>query len=631
MVRHTAIGLLVVLLAQTSLNLFGQTTFEIQPDVTYVSSTTFNPAPGPGDIVKILAPRAEALKFVGLEGDENQPITFINSGGQVNIHTNSWGALEFLDCKHIKLSGRGDPKYRYGFKLFGSECGLALAGYSSDCEVEFVEILGDDDTFFGIYAKKDFSGVPPLPYPQFNNLLIHDTYIHDVSEGMYIGETVSPGMEFRHVRVYNNIVENTHRECIQIANCVEDIEIYNNVLLNAGLHQLNWQDNILVIGGNSVGRVYNNILRNAPGFGIQIFGIGNIEVNNNYLENNKGVFIDNRYWHLEGTPIILENNYFTVQTSWEVIKNMNEFNHLYIRDNRYDSNNSFFYNASSEPPVLYLDNNQKQELDLLEFSIADGIFKPNTSITDTYNELGPEYFPSFVIERLFLNPDMIIDRVPSGSNQSPNRLVDEQFLDPEKDEHPNGGPWKPVKKRFSGPYHVEVDLGSEYYLDRILLHDYRKSGVMEISYLENNQWIVISTDPLINNNVWNEHPLEINCQRIRLTMLSDNANINEIALYGYSIGLPTKNAEISTERFAQDKLQSVKEAVIYPNPASEYVTIDWIDNHFTSEIIDSQGRILLSSDKNIIDVSNLTPGLYFIRMKQTNSDQTEIKRLLINH
>ncbi len=49
MVRHTAIGLLVVLLAQTSLNLFGQTTFEIQPDVTYVSSTTFNPAPGPGD------------------------------------------------------------------------------------------------------------------------------------------------------------------------------------------------------------------------------------------------------------------------------------------------------------------------------------------------------------------------------------------------------------------------------------------------------------------------------------------------------------------------------------------------------------------------------------------------------
>lgn len=40
---------------------------------------------------------------------------------------------------------------------------------------------------------------------------------------MYLRETKSPGMEFKHVKMYNNIVRNTLRESIQIANMVEDV------------------------------------------------------------------------------------------------------------------------------------------------------------------------------------------------------------------------------------------------------------------------------------------------------------------------------------------------------------------------------------------------------------------------
>jgi len=206
MVKRTFFVLLVVLLAQPSSKLLSQQIFNIQPGTTYVTAGSFSTPPGQGDIVNILAPRSEKLKFVGLSGASENPIVFINSGGQININTGAWGALEFLDCHFIKVSGSGDPAFRYGFTLLGSECGLAFSGLSSDCEAEFIEIIGGESTFFGLMAKKDFGGNPPEPYPQFNNLIIHDMYIHGVSEGMYIGETTSPGMEFRHVKVYNNIV-----------------------------------------------------------------------------------------------------------------------------------------------------------------------------------------------------------------------------------------------------------------------------------------------------------------------------------------------------------------------------------------------------------------------------------------
>jgi hypothetical protein len=76
---------------------------------------------------------------------------------------------------------------------------------------------------------------------------------------MYLGETKSPGMEFKYVR-FNNIVRNTLRESIQIANMVEDVEIYNNTMLNAGLANITYQTSILQIGDNSVVNTYNNIL-----------------------------------------------------------------------------------------------------------------------------------------------------------------------------------------------------------------------------------------------------------------------------------------------------------------------------------------------------------------------------------
>lgn len=101
---------------------FAQTAFS-QNEITITSTQKylvvgekgFNPQPG--DVLKVLADRTDWLKIVGMEGSEENPITIVNEGGQVHIHTDAWGAIELKDCKHVVLTGSGDPNTRYGFFL----------------------------------------------------------------------------------------------------------------------------------------------------------------------------------------------------------------------------------------------------------------------------------------------------------------------------------------------------------------------------------------------------------------------------------------------------------------------------------------------------------------------------------
>ncbi|MBK7212965.1 MAG: right-handed parallel beta-helix repeat-containing protein [Bacteroidales bacterium] len=348
----------------------------------------FSPAPSGGDTIKILSTRTHCLKFNDLTGAPGQPIVLINSGGQVNIADSvTWGALSFVNCKYIKVSGRGSADHYYGFRLSAKICALAFAEYSSDCEVENIEM--HHTLFFGIYAKKDFGGNPPLPYPQFNNLIIHDNYIHHVEEGMYIGETKSPGMEFRHVRIFNNVVTECMREAIQVANCVEDIEVYNNIGFNTGLGGLYAQCNILQIGGNTIGRYYNNILIHAPENGIICMGSGDVEVFSNYSSDNNGVYIDNREFNIPHSSISFRNNFFRNIAGTEVILNANELNELHIANNLYNTPIEFAKPGKPAPQVWDLTANQLQTLDSIRFSIANGIFVPDSTNPAIYNGLGP--------------------------------------------------------------------------------------------------------------------------------------------------------------------------------------------------------------------------------------------------
>lgn len=494
-----------------------------------------------GDTIFIASSRTSALRFQFTNGDTNNPLVIINKGGQVKIaspNSYSWGAISFENCKYIKISGAGHPNYKYGFELSADECGLAFSDLSSDCEAEFIKI--SHDGFFGIMAKKDYSGNPPFPYPIFENLSIHDCFIENVSEGMYLGETKSPGMEFKHVKIYNNIVRNTLRESIQIANMVEDIEIYNNTLLNAGLENLTYQTNILQIGDNSVVNAYNNILIKAPSLGIAVFGKGDCKFTNNYIASNMGIFVDNRLSSEPRTPIEIKRNYFRAIEGNQIIKNYNEINYFTVRDNYYQTDIRFFRNDSGNLNNITEVNNCLTSIPEIEFADPSS---NNYSLTNfnpiEYQNIGapggPEYF-NLVPEQIKISPEMITDLVGGGSIKSPLFLFDEQNLDIEAREQAISESWKPDHAMNEPSYHAVIDLGKNYYISEINLHDMEDIHDFTLEYGDNSNWSKLFVDPCDTYKTWSKNKTDITTRFLRVSMYQNVfASVNEIFIYGKPI------------------------------------------------------------------------------------------------
>ncbi len=511
----------------------------------FVNSNTLGRTPIGGDTIFISSERVQPLKFEALIGSPNNPIVVINKDGQVKIDgisDNSWGALTFENCKYIKVSGKGHPGFKYGFELSALTSGLSFSEFSSDCEVENVKV--SHNGFFGIHAIKNFNGNPPNPLPVFDNLTIHDCFIENVSEGMYIGETTTPGLEFKNVRIYNNIVRNTQRESIQIANASENVEIYNNTLINAGLEGEIFHMNNLQIGDNTVAWIYNNIIIGAPDYGIINFGKGNVFMDNNYIENNKGIFIDNRT--VSDTLMVNEvrHNFFKALTGDEVLRNMNEFNNLNAIDNIYDTNIPFYKDLNGVDNEV-LSNNTIGPVSVIQFtdpSTNDYSLAPSSA--NEYINMGapggPEFLPyddpATTPRHLVITPDMVTDNVIDGSVDSPLFLFDEQDVDIDADQHPISMSWKPFYFMDNDSYHTTVDLGDEHYISQVNLHDMNSTFDFVVEYYDGLSWVVLFTNPCDKYNEWVREDTSISTRYLRFSMYdSPYAAVNEIIIYGYPI------------------------------------------------------------------------------------------------
>ncbi len=309
----------------------------------------------PGDTLLVEAGRRPAFHLKHFHGSADKKIVVINQGGQVLIGKEHYYGFTIDSCSHLHITGTGDPQFKYGFKVDGtaSGVGFGIGGLSTNIEVEHMEICSTG--FAGIMAKKDFSGNPPVPPPVFEGLSIHDNYIHDTGgEGMYIGETKSPGMEFKNVRIYNNLVVRTGWDCFQIANAVEDVEVYNNVFYRGGLEAEQYQQNGFQIGDNTVGLYYNNIIMHAPGNGFIVMGSGNISIYNNYIQDFQGsaVFIDNRNFTIDNTSIEVKDNYICeINAANPMFGVYNELNEVIISGNQLEGSNLMIRFASGAGPA----------------------------------------------------------------------------------------------------------------------------------------------------------------------------------------------------------------------------------------------------------------------------------------
>nr|WP_308463752.1 PKD domain-containing protein [Chitinophaga nivalis] len=287
----------------------------------------------PGDTICIKAGNYTFIQFFNFTGSAQRPLVFINCGGQVKAGNGGNYGIIFNNVKYFKITGSGSAD-KYGFKVNGVNkylnVGLAMGAGCTDYEADRFEIT---HTEAGVLAKINPTCDPLTQYPNFSirNVNFHDLYIHGtLGEGMYIGNTASSGTtvdgcasgsidvippRIYNLKIYNVITDGTGWDGIQVASAPENVEIYDNRVLNYGIENKGSQQAGIILGGASNGKVYNNTVIKGTGNGIEVFGMGLCKIYNNVLvntgldgtsEGQDALFIDDRPTPKAYTPLIVQ-------------------------------------------------------------------------------------------------------------------------------------------------------------------------------------------------------------------------------------------------------------------------------------------------------------------------------------
>ena len=258
----------------------------------------------PGDVICISSGARERIVLQNIVGSAANPVIIQNCGGQALVGGPlANNGITISNSRYFKISGKGDAGVQYGIKIVGTGAGkqgVAITGFSSDFEIENMEITLAG--FAGIMAKIDPSTncadtAPERPNHTLANAKIHDCYFHDITgEGIYLGNSFYRGTtvycgsnqyphEVRGVRIYNNLLESTGWESIQVGSAVSDVEIYNNRIYNYGAANNPSQNGGIQMGLGTTGRLYNNFVKGGTGPALVIQGIGENYVYNNIVIN----------------------------------------------------------------------------------------------------------------------------------------------------------------------------------------------------------------------------------------------------------------------------------------------------------------------------------------------------------
>jgi hypothetical protein len=290
-----------------SFELITTCSYTVQPNEWFVDGTDV----AAGSVVCIPAGIRGSLLLKNFKGTADSPIIIVNKGGKVTFSADVTAsyALKTQNCQYFKILGNGDPTVKYGFDINGGNIGLTMDDLSSDFEVSNVEVRNSG--FAGIMGKTDPSCDQATWRGHFTmrNIILHDNYVHKTGgEGFYIGNSfyaegrsLSCGTVLPHdvvnVKIYNNLTDSTGCEGIQVGCAVTGCEIYNNTVKSPGLTPFAAaQNNGIQIGEGTGGKCYNNLVKNAPGNGIIVLGLGDNQVFNNYILNSgaHGIFADTR-------------------------------------------------------------------------------------------------------------------------------------------------------------------------------------------------------------------------------------------------------------------------------------------------------------------------------------------------
>ncbi len=329
----------------------------ITPEKDFINGDGLNIQPG--DVICIQAGKYRSLNLFNFQGSAQNPITFINCGGQVIIGDPDWHyGFVMNNNRYFRLTGTGDPNFEYGIKIDNTHSsGLAISTRSSDYEIDHLEI--SNTGFAGMHLLTSPKCDPSTWRENFTmkNISIHDNYVHDThGEGFYIGHSKYNGQTItcdgqkitvlphviKNIKVFNNTIKNTGWDGFQVSCAIENCDIFNNSVSNTGIEGKNTQSAGIVIGGGTAARLYNNVVTHGNGAGIHVFGLGNTQIFNNVVYDvvGDGIFIGEKST-VKGWAFEIINNTI-VKTGRDGIRMYNELSR----------NNKFFNNLILNPASI---------------------------------------------------------------------------------------------------------------------------------------------------------------------------------------------------------------------------------------------------------------------------------------
>jgi hypothetical protein len=328
-----------------------------QPGEIYITNAINKGWKG-GDTLRIPAGTYSVIEIDSFGGDPCRDIVVINDG-PVNVT----GSMRFQkDVHHVKILGNGTPGIKYGFK-----CKNFAFNRANHFTMEWIEAgpnlkdAAGKGGGVGIYGKQDpYVDQPWTHYPNYvsTKITINNCYVHDVQgEGMYIGHTYPSGdpdqgnripQRMDSVTISNCIVRRTGWDGIQLSNARNGGQIFGNDVSDFGFDDIDGQRAGIISGGNTNAQVYNNVVTNGTGNGIQFFGYGRMECYNNVITN-----VGNTLKNVNGEESIYGMAYPSA------VEPNNPKQGLYIHDNQinypkklgiirvWDNNNSELINFSN--------------------------------------------------------------------------------------------------------------------------------------------------------------------------------------------------------------------------------------------------------------------------------------------
>lgn len=347
----------------------------------------------PGAVICLNASTAyKNLQFKNLLGTASQPVIIKNCGGTATLTATglSFG-MKFINSKYFRVTG-GSTARVYGIRINGGHIGMSMEYRSTNFEIDHVE--AGYSGFAGIMAKTDPTCDNATTRENFTmyNVSFHDNYIHHTGgEGFYIGNSFYEGVntacglrfphEIRGLKLYNNIVNFTGWDGIQVGCATRSVMIYKNTIENYGTKNSANQNNGVQLGVGTGGLFYQNFIKDGSGNGLIVVGLGDNIIHDNIIVNagSHAIFCDDRYTtgdgfkFLNNTLINPKGDGIRIYADNSVLVNL-IWNNIIVNPGTYTtyayprtSTDAYVYKLSSKVNVGIRNNYQTTNISNLKF------------------------------------------------------------------------------------------------------------------------------------------------------------------------------------------------------------------------------------------------------------------------